>query len=530
MSTTINVTVDDGGLPAKNRQQTAANRQAFVQGKASQQAAQQGADQRAADRRAAGLDAATGRSLASAGASSRLPRIDQEPAANRSRPPFYVGIAWVEYKRDFDTGEAYVRVTSGNGAASAQTSLVPLPETLPVTTVEEYETAMSNLEKPVWVAENQITRVTGGKLQWRFYTVVDPEGSGLDTVTVWQAAVKEFNWYRDSSIKQFNVIPAGKDAAYIVFTDEEAAEAGWIQGLYHGYRYESREQNAVLFGDAFEVLKEGGYSYKQRKVSVFYVTNTSCDLVQTPNWADSVYSMLYNGTSVKIPSTAMVKWRNPNDWYTALYNVSFMPPGGQNDALLAYPPSGQWVNSAELENGPVNNSSLETAYPAGEIDSRFFSIREFDFSSFPGGDLVWLESANGIATPLEFYIASNDYRGDASTVESRSAYGMPSYHYQADTTNYAPTESSEVLNGFALDPFVGRTSQEVINAAVEAQFLAFKPSDATARGSRSYFAPAGQVSIDRVWAEPVYFSDWQKPQLCRTRLASYGFATAPLAP
>lgn len=83
MSTTINVTIDDGGLPARNRQQTAANRQAFVQGQASQQAAQQGADQRAADRRAAGLDPSTGRPLASAGASSRLPRIDQEPAANR---------------------------------------------------------------------------------------------------------------------------------------------------------------------------------------------------------------------------------------------------------------------------------------------------------------------------------------------------------------------------------------------------------------------------------------------------------------
>ena len=84
MSTTINVTVDDGGLPAKNRQQTAANRQAFVQGQASQQAAQQGADQRAADRRAAGLDPTTGRPLASAGASSRLRRIDQKPAANRN--------------------------------------------------------------------------------------------------------------------------------------------------------------------------------------------------------------------------------------------------------------------------------------------------------------------------------------------------------------------------------------------------------------------------------------------------------------
>jgi hypothetical protein len=90
MSTTINVTVDDGGLPAKNRQQTTANRQAFVQGRASQQAAQQGVDQRAADRRAAGLDPTTGRPLASAGASSRMKRIDQEPAANRKGDEFFL--------------------------------------------------------------------------------------------------------------------------------------------------------------------------------------------------------------------------------------------------------------------------------------------------------------------------------------------------------------------------------------------------------------------------------------------------------
>jgi hypothetical protein len=98
MSTTINVTVDDGGLPAKNRQQTAANRQAFVQGKASQQAAQQGADQRAADRRAAGLDPATGRPLTSAGASSRLPRITQEPAANRATA---IKLGWHFYEENF---------------------------------------------------------------------------------------------------------------------------------------------------------------------------------------------------------------------------------------------------------------------------------------------------------------------------------------------------------------------------------------------------------------------------------------------
>lgn len=82
MSTTINVTVGDGGLPERNRQQTAANRQAYVQGKASEQAAQTGLERRAADRTAAGLDPTTGRILVpSSGGGFR--RLDQQPAANR---------------------------------------------------------------------------------------------------------------------------------------------------------------------------------------------------------------------------------------------------------------------------------------------------------------------------------------------------------------------------------------------------------------------------------------------------------------
>ena len=120
MSTTINVTVDDGGLPAKNRQQTAANRQAYVQGRASQQAAQQGANQRAADRRAAGLDPTTGRPLAFAGASSRLPRIDQEPAANRRLAPSKLSIYYTDQSDSI--------FISGDGLQNAQhTPFTPTP-------------------------------------------------------------------------------------------------------------------------------------------------------------------------------------------------------------------------------------------------------------------------------------------------------------------------------------------------------------------------------------------------------------------
>lgn len=91
MSTTINVTVDDGGLPARNKQQVAANRQAYIQTKAAEQSAEQGEAERRLNRLGRGLDPATGEPLippVSASTLSRfsgagIPRLDQRPAANR---------------------------------------------------------------------------------------------------------------------------------------------------------------------------------------------------------------------------------------------------------------------------------------------------------------------------------------------------------------------------------------------------------------------------------------------------------------
>jgi hypothetical protein len=90
MSTAINITVDDGGLPARNRQQVAANRQAFVQNVATEKSTALGVDKRSQERIAQGRDPATGALLippASTGAlgasGGGIPRLNQQPAANR---------------------------------------------------------------------------------------------------------------------------------------------------------------------------------------------------------------------------------------------------------------------------------------------------------------------------------------------------------------------------------------------------------------------------------------------------------------
>ena len=90
MTTRITVTTGDGGLLERNAQQQAANRQGtLVKGQA-EQAAELGDSQLRAERIAQGRDPATGRSLPSAGSTSRLTRIDQDPAAFRGGEEFFL--------------------------------------------------------------------------------------------------------------------------------------------------------------------------------------------------------------------------------------------------------------------------------------------------------------------------------------------------------------------------------------------------------------------------------------------------------
>jgi hypothetical protein len=83
MSTRINVNIGDGGLLDRNAQQQAAARQANQQRASADKAAAEGQRQLEAVRISQGRDPLTGERLPSAGSSSRIQRINQEPAANR---------------------------------------------------------------------------------------------------------------------------------------------------------------------------------------------------------------------------------------------------------------------------------------------------------------------------------------------------------------------------------------------------------------------------------------------------------------
>ena len=526
MTTRITVTTGDGDLLERNAQQQAANRQgALVKGGA-EQAADEGAEQQRQRRSAEGLDPTTGRPLPSAGSTSRLTRIDQEPAAFREGGAFYVGVAWVEVVEDIETNTGIVRVRSGDASAYAETTTLPYPSfdgVVPSVSFAQYETAMQALTKPSWIGT--IGTTPGIPItQWRSVVESIPGGSNA----IWHATPREVDFGSwGNFIGVFNVLPAGNDAAYVIYTDEKASAWAWSKGLYHGYRYLDAAENRVLFSDAYEPINQGVTSSYQRKVSVFYVTKSTSTLVETPEWADSTYSLRLNGTykSTGVSDT-YTDFRNPDSYYYAQFAAYPMPTGGEE--AIQYPPIGRWINTTPPSwTYSTVNYTLRTPLP---LDPGFPVAPETDDDSFPGGSLSPLEpSFGGIFTPFEFFKATNDFRGDASTPASRSAYGMPQYQYQADKTNYAPPESATVINAFALDPDEPRTIQETYDDSIAAQFLAFNPSTQPSRGSRALFAPVGTAQIDGDYASPVYFSDWENPGLCTSFLSSYGFSQTPAA-
>jgi hypothetical protein len=114
MSTRINVNIGDGGLLDRNAQQQAAARQANQQRASADKAAAEGQRQLEQERIRKGLDPATGERLPSAGSSSRIQRIDQEPAANRRGLPalgFILGV------REWWFGESTFNTTPRSSAS-----------------------------------------------------------------------------------------------------------------------------------------------------------------------------------------------------------------------------------------------------------------------------------------------------------------------------------------------------------------------------------------------------------------------------
>jgi hypothetical protein len=537
MSTIITITYDDGGLLERNKQQTAANRHAFDVNRTAQEAAQGGVQGLRERRIAEGRDPLTGGRLQTLRSSSKLRRTDQEPAAFRRRGGFYVGVAWLEIIEDTEAGTGTIRIGSGDASQWAEESMVPYVQYEDVTTTltdEEFEAYLDFVPRPPidnFDTGPAIAR-TPIPIQHWFKQIESPtvDGDIIGLSLSWFASGKRIDVGSGSnSILEIDVLPAGEEAAYVVCTDERVSSFVWCSGFYYGWHYFDYAASNNLFTDGFYPIDTGSYYYRQRKVTTFYVTRTSVTKVVTPTWADSTYSTRKHGTYTgSSASGTFSNFRNPADHYYAefgIFSIYPMPLTGPTD--IFYPPVGAWTNEDPPGWSYTVGSFYTRAYPL-PLEAGFPSFPETDIDSFPGGYLNYLRPYRGIFTPLQFFIGDNNYKGDASTPELRQAYGMPNYLYQADTTNYAPVESTAVLNGFALDPDVERTPQQVFDAAIAARFLVFKSSENPPKTSRSDFAAVGVAQINGEYASPLYFSDWAKPSFCTSSLQRLGFNQSPI--
>lgn len=536
MTTRITVTFNGGeALLQQNAQQQAANRQGFLVKANANEAALEGRSQREAELTSKGLNPSTGRPLGRSG--SRLTRTDQKPAAYRDGGKFYVGVAWLEIIEDTEAGTGTIRIGSGDASQWAETSMVPYVQYDDVATFlseSEYEAYLGAVPKPPIDNFNTgaaIARTPIPVVHW--YKQIESPTVGGDIIGLsldWFASAKRVDLGSGSqSILEIDVLPAGKDAAYVICSDERVQSFAWCNGLYYGYHYFDYAADTNLFADGFYPIEQDTYNYRARKVTVFYVTRTSVVRVQTPIWADETYSLRKHGTyAASTVSDTFTGFRNPADFFYATFGpLGTYPMPLNGPAQISYPPIGQWINDP-----PGWEYTVDAFYTLTNplpYNQAFPSFPETDTDSFPtGGDLFYLRPYRGVWTPLEFYKGANDFINDASTPELKTAYGMVPYLYQADTTNYSPTPTTSVLNGFAQNQEVSRTAQEVFDGAIAAQFLGFKSSTGN-RYSRSAFASVGTATINGAYASPIYFSDWERPDFCATRLQSLGFAQNPIA-
>lgn len=550
MTSRLNITINAQDLLQKVLDLAAAGREALLRKEQAKQAQQEGDRQRETLREQQGFDPVTrpgsasgstpssSSSRASSSASrkfaeryrSRTPKFNDEPGIRRApKGEFYVGVAWIEIIENPFDGTGVVRVGSGDGSKWAETPSVTYPffdDVVPSVSTSQYQSAMEALEKPSWIG-TIIQTPNIGSLQW---TSLVENPTPTTSNGWWHATPKRVEFGSGSNhIGRFDVLPAGGDAAYLVYTDERSFSWNWSDGLYHGYRYYDSIEERALFSDGWLPIQQGSTSYFQRKVSVFYVTRTSCKLVNTPAWADQTYSTRVNGTYAAPAQSSGVYtgFRNPDDFYTARFWTSPMPETGESD--IQYPPIGRWLNEQPPQ-WSYSYSDYQLNFPL-ETNPGFPYFPETDGDSFPGGDLIYLEPySGGVFTPLQFFIGKNDYRGDATSAASRRAYKMVDYKYQADTENYSKLETDpEYLNGFSLPTNTGLTPQQVFDEAINSKFLAFKSSGAKVKKSRSAFATDGTAEINGDYASAVYFSDWERPSFCKSQLAQLGFSRAPLS-
>jgi hypothetical protein len=204
MSTRINVNIDDGGLVDRNAQQQAAARQANQQRATAEKAAAEGQRQLEEERIRKGLDPDTGERLPSAGSSSRIQRIDQEPAANRRD-----ALSVTRFYSRFEGNTRFF--VSGDGTQEVAFTLPP-PLTVPTFPVLENDTGF-----PLSPFVTPTSFRLLGQLDERFplaFSEINP-----DTAVAWNDLTQAQDKRRLVRSKAFDItrsFPLGDGKAFIV--------------------------------------------------------------------------------------------------------------------------------------------------------------------------------------------------------------------------------------------------------------------------------------------------------------------------
>jgi len=532
MSTRINVNIGDGGLLDRNAQQQAAARQANQQRATAEKAAAEGQRQLEEERISQGCDPVIGERLFSAGSSSRIQRIDQEPAAFRRGDLPMIGNAW--------TCEDASNVYVGSGNGNTWTT-VPKPswtsnffdyrpDNYPPT-VSTFAQAAADAPRPDWAIGLPLKQVPGFQI-WYYYLPGEPNAP----FSLWWAVPAGQTTLGVSGTSTYlETFPLKDDKGLTASRLGRGYFDAWDYGLYAGEIRDGLATNAppeFPWRDYYYRISTGTSTAIDDSINVVETTKGSSRLVQTPAWVLTKLLPEDMGELRIVPPSSVTQaaFRLAGQWHQVLLRItSVEEPGFQVQPTIALFDQLTFSGASWANDAPTF-----TQYSGGFFDIEFPNreFQQWPFTNVPLNPQAFQLASNRLAglpikirNPITYYYISRDYKGDGTTPESRAAYGIPKYIVEPDTQNYGPS-SANVLNAWALPPVQSGTELQDATFAriVDALFFAYI-TDPRKTIKRSPLVPTATLPIQVSPLLPInlvlhlYF-DWESPPPVKAILAS----------
>lgn len=489
MTTQINVNVDNGGLSAKARQQTQANRWARLEQDGRTKAEQRGLQQRNAERLTRGIGP-DGRPLYGT-APTQQGRRDEPVARRVQQQGLNLGHLWVAYPNDVTTNSTGIAAIGGGGGLS---------DLVTRTVSNQSALRVGNGIGTNWV-ELDYGAYNHPPLPSETWTVYDSQPQGSGSFNYKATRELRYQMTQASSMAWF-VLPAGRGTFLLVFCDK-AVYYGINATVKHvaegpaGYTPADNPSNPYLAAFSYDQGGDTGYtaasSYGESTVRnrVYVCSNSSIRAITT--FSPTLQQVFDTLNPPPTSGTTTATINGQSFAYNALYNSGIL--GGSSDIFSG---GNGFRKTIDDQNGGEN--LVYTPYVFELIN---------DYVPFASGQLKQFDPK------LRWGLPDESAGGYARFVPGSSA---------------TPTYQAAYDDGLTMHHALWKNKNEVPDRRVFDPAYAYLGLPAPRRVNKASLSLAAErVSQSQIY-QLVTVWDWDDPAYCRQMCLALGFAEADLTP